>query len=244
MVARVFILLPPSEAKTPPQSGAPLDLNRLHHPGLTHARTRVLEALINASAGGPDAIGAPPTLTEQVAANTRLWEAPTAPAAQVYTGVLYAAADLGELTGTARERCARHVRIASAAFGFVGPYDPIPAYRLPPAATLPGVGSPLGFLAAPAGAALEEHGPGLVLDCRSTTYLRLWRPACAWVHVKAIEVRGGKPVVVSHFAKHHQGVLVRHLLTRGAPMPATAEEVLEAARELVGSPYTRVELLP
>lgn len=239
----MLILLPPSEGKTTPTSGSALDLDTLSFPELNPARTRVIEALIDASAGGTSALNAPAGAAAQVEANTRLWQAPTAPAAEVYTGVLYTAAGLAGLPRRAAIRAARAVRIASTVFGFLAPGDRIPAYRLPPGAKLPGIGAPLPYLAPLAGEVMESQHPALVLDCRSGPYVRLWRPTCPWVHVRAVEMRDGAPVVVSHFAKHHRGVLTHHLLTRTGELPGSVDGVLAAARELVGTQYARVELM-
>jgi cytoplasmic iron level regulating protein YaaA (DUF328/UPF0246 family) len=54
--------------------------------------------------------------------------APTAPAAEVYTGVLYQRLQLPGLPAKAR----RQVLIASMLWGVVRPDDRIPHYRLPP----------------------------------------------------------------------------------------------------------------
>src|SRR5699024_12853408 len=89
---------------------------------------------------------------------------------------------------------------------------------------------------------MDAQAPRLVLDCRSGPYVRLWRPTCPWVHVKAIEIRGGESVVVSHFAKQHRGVLTRHLLTRNGELPATVYEVARAAREFVSVDYAEGSL--
>lgn len=243
----MLILLPPSEGKTAPSSGAPLDLSALTYPRLAPVRHDVLDALIRASAGGPAAIAAPPSTAAEVAANMQLWQAPTAPAGQVYTGVLFASAGLADLSGIAGERAAAHVRIASTVFGFVRPGDRIPAYRLPPAARLPGIGAPLAHLAGPVAQALEAElnsSRSVVLDARSGPYLRLWRPNTNWVTVRVVEIRSGRPVVVSHWAKHHRGVLTRHLLTRTEALPQTPQGVRQAAAQLVGQEYTDVSLTP
>jgi hypothetical protein len=47
----VLVLLPPSEAKTAPASGAPVDLGDLSFPQLTQRRERLLNALIRVSSG-------------------------------------------------------------------------------------------------------------------------------------------------------------------------------------------------
>ncbi|MGH3347365.1 MAG: hypothetical protein ACRDO4_10305, partial [Nocardioides sp.] len=50
----MLILLPPSEGKTAPTRGKPLDLDGLGHPNLTATRRTMVEALASASAR-PDA---------------------------------------------------------------------------------------------------------------------------------------------------------------------------------------------
>ena len=92
----MLVLLPPSEGKTPAPDGAPpVDLDALTSPALTAHRVTVLDALAAASAR-PDAhevLGTTPGLAEEVRRNTVLRSAPAGPAADVYTGVLYGAAD-------------------------------------------------------------------------------------------------------------------------------------------------------
>lgn len=237
----MLILLPPSEGKTAPSTGRPLDLERLIYPVLASQRRAVIEALISASHLGPQAISAPPTTGEEVLANTTLWEAPTAPAARVYTGVLFEAAGLAKLAKEADQRAQEHVRIASTVFGFLSPADEIPAYRLPPAAKLPEVGAPLAFLAPAVDEVMELAE--LIVDCRSGPYLRLWRPrGVPWVMVKVVEIRGGKRVVVSHHAKHTRGVLTHYLLTRAGAMPRTVDELQAAAEELIGDHLHAVDV--
>ncbi|WP_123813840.1 YaaA family protein [Myceligenerans xiligouense] len=239
----MLLLLPPSEGKTPPADGAaPLDLATLTHPGLTPQRQVVLDALAAVSVrdDAAEVLGVSPNLAEEVARNAHLKDAPAGPAATVYTGVLYAAAGLGTLSGDVAERAARAVRIFSGLWGAVAPSDRIPAYRLPMGVSLPDVG-PLARAWKPALAA--ELGPraagDVVVDCRSATYVAAWKPATTgpgaaeWVTVRVVREVDGKRSVVSHNAKHTRGVLAGHLLRR-ADEPTTAAEVLAAARELEG----------
>lgn len=101
----MLILLPPSEGKTAPGRGKPVDLTKLAFPELTRAR----EALL-----------------------TPEWKrAPAAPAEKVYTGVLYQALDMATLAPAARAYLRRSVLIFSALWGVVGLGDRIPAYKLP-----------------------------------------------------------------------------------------------------------------
>src|SRR5690349_8278982 len=141
----MLVLLPPSEGKTAPRRGQALDLDRLTFTGLTDTRQAVLEAVVAASAR-PDALdllGVPPTLDDEVTRNRGLASAHTAPAAAVYTGVLYAALDLATLDTGARRRANRWLVVTSALFGAVRPTDRVPAYRLSMKVNLP----PLGPLA-------------------------------------------------------------------------------------------------
>ncbi len=145
----VLILLPPSEGKTPPARGRPLDLGTLSHPGLGPTRERVLAALVELCGGPPGpalaALGLSPGQAGELGLNAGLMRARTAPAARVYTGVLYERLRLPELPKRARDR----VLIASALWGMVRPDDRIPAYRLGIGARLPGLG-PLAALWRPA----------------------------------------------------------------------------------------------
>ena len=243
----MLVLLPPSEGKTAPGDGAPVDLATMAHPDLTAQRTTVLDALAEVSAH-PDAarvLGTGPSLAAEVDRNTRLRTEPAAASSSVYTGVLHAAAGLGALPDdAARVRASRSVRVVSGLWGLVGPDDRIPAYRLSMGVDLPGVG-PLAPLWRPLLAAeLDPRvGDRLVVDCRSAAYAGAWRPpaSAAWVTVRVLRELDGRRTVVSHHAKHTRGVLARHLLVRDAE-PTSPEDLLDAARELVGGPLVDADL--
>lgn len=240
----MLICLPPSEGKTPaPDGGAPVDLNTLTEPSLTPQREAVLDALAAVGAR-PDAteilkVGA--TLADEVARNAALRTAPAAPATDVYTGVLYAAAGLGELTGQAARRARTDVRIFSGLWGVVAPDDRISAYRLSMGVDLPGIGKLASAWRPHLSAALAERAAGdVVVDCRSAAYLAAWKPAARgahaadWVTVRVVRETDGRRTVVSHNAKHTRGVLTGHLLRRAGEPPSSAEELLGATRELDG----------
>lgn len=245
----MLLLLPPSEGKTPAPDGAPpVSLETLTSPALTAHREVVLDALVRASER-PDALdvlGVSPGLAAEVARNTVLRTAPAAPAAQVYTGVLYAAAGLTSLDGAAAARAADSVRIVSALWGALSPADPVPAYRLSMGTSLPDVG-PLAAAWRPHLARVldERAASDVVVDCRSATYVAAWRPprGSAWVAVKVLREVAGRRSVVSHHAKHTRGVLAHHLLTRPEDV-TTPDDLLKAAYELVGSELVDANLLP
>ncbi|QGQ19077.1 peroxide stress protein YaaA [Cellulomonas sp. JZ18] len=243
----MLVMLPPSEGKTPAATGAPVDLDALAHPDLTPLRAQVLDALVEVSAraDAPATLGVSPGLAAEVARNTTLREAPAAPAARVYTGVLYAAAGLADLTPAARTRAAAHVRIVSGLWGVVTPTDRIPAYRLSMGTDLPGVGPLAAAWRGPLGDTLVAEAAGaLVVDCRSATYLAAWTPPADadWVTVRVLREVDGRRSVVSHHAKHTRGVLTRHLLTRRGRAPRDADELAHAASALVGDALLAVEL--
>jgi cytoplasmic iron level regulating protein YaaA (DUF328/UPF0246 family) len=203
----VLILLPPSEGKSAPRRGKPLDLATLSAPGLTPPRERVLDALVTLCAGDPAVAAAvlevPKTQLELVSLNASLRASPTARADSVYAGVLYdalglaslrasptARADsvyagvlydalgLASLSAAARRRATARVRVTSSLFGLVAPADRIPAYRLSGDAALPGLGTVAGVWRDALGPEISELvGDGLLVDLRSSTYAAFWRPS-------------------------------------------------------------------
>jgi cytoplasmic iron level regulating protein YaaA (DUF328/UPF0246 family) len=239
-----MLLLPPSEGKTPaPDGAAPLDLGALVHPELTERREQVLANLARVSAG-PDAttaLGVSDGLADEVARNTALHDAPSGRAAEVYTGVLYAAAGLATLPDGAAQRAQASVLTFSGLWGVVAPGDRIPAYRLSMGVGLPDVGRLATFWKPALAEVLDARAAGdVVVDCRSATYVAAWKPrttgdeAAEWVEVRVLRETDGKRTVVSHNAKHTRGVLAGHLLRREHEA-RTSEDVLKAAQELVGS---------
>lgn len=227
------MLLPPSESKTGRSRGTPLDLGRLSFPTLTAHRQQVLDALAAASTADDahEVLGVSPNLVDEVARNTALMSTPAPPAAQVYTGVLYDALDLGDLTPGQRRRANRWLVVVSALFGAVRPTDRIPPYRLSMAVNLPGVGPLAGHWRPVLDDELTAAaGTGLVVDCRSSTYVAAWTPsgdvARRWVQIR---VPGA-----THMAKHTRGLVTRHLLgvDREPRTPAALARALEPAFEV------------
>jgi uncharacterized protein len=220
----VLVLLPPSEGKTAPASGPPVDLADLSFPQLSKRRERLLNTLIRVSSGREAtalrALGLSKTQAGELALNRRLGTAPAAPAAEVYTGVLYERLRLPELSPEAR----RNVLIASALWGVVAPDDRIPAYRLSISARLPRIAG----LATYWRPALEKALPddGLVVDLRSGGYAAAWTPKRAAL----VTVRGFTPEgkVISHFVKAIRGDVARALLQAPQP-PETTEQVAAIA---------------
>ncbi|MEH0825561.1 MULTISPECIES: peroxide stress protein YaaA [unclassified Micromonospora] len=240
----MLILLPPSEGKADAGTGRRLDLTRLSLPELTPARQEVLASLITLSSGDEAAalaaLGLSAGQRGELARNARLDRAATAPAGQVYTGVLYEALDLASLPAPAQRAARRTVLISSGLWGAVRLTDRIPPYRCPIGAKLPGVGALSAYwrqALAPAMAAAAGDGP--VLDLRSGAYAATWTPrgelAGRTVTVRVLHERetpaGPTRSVVSHFNKATKGRLVRDLLLAGA-RPRTATGLVTALRDL------------
>lgn len=210
----MLVLLPPSETKRAGGSGAPLDLSALAFGTLTPQREGVVDALVGLS-GDPDAavralkLGA--TQHGEVAVNAALREAPTLPAIDRYTGVLYDALDAATAPAAGRRWLARHVAIHSAPFGLVRALDPIPAYRLGAVVSLPGLPPLKRVWADAVTAALAEAAPSFVLDLRSEAYAALG-PVPASVPSRFVRVvsegADGTVRALNHFNKHAKGALV------------------------------------
>jgi len=234
------VLLPPSEGKTEPRRGKPLDLAGLTLPSLAPARERVLDALVGLCAGdaalAAQVLDVPKSQLDLVGLNARLRTSPTARADQVYSGVLYDALSPATLSPAARRRATSRLLVTSSLFGVVGPADRIPAYRLSGDAVLPGLGGVAAHWRAALGAALEEAaGDGLVVDLRSSMYAAFWRPPAAIARrvatVRVLHEVAGKRQVVSHFNKATKGRIVRELL-ESAANPRSPVRLSEALRDL------------
>lgn len=240
----MLILLPPSEGKSSPRRGKPLDLGRLSFPALTDPRAEVLDAIVTlcttGAAGDVDkaaqVLGLGRTQADEVLRNADLRTAPTARADEVYSGVLYEALDLASLDATARRRATGRVAIASALFGLVRPGDRIPAYRLSGTVSLPGIGPASTFWSSRLDSSVHEAaGRGLVVDLRSSTYASFWRPDADTVRrvvtARVLHEVDGRRKVVSHFNKATKGRLVRSLLQDGGN-PTTPARFAEQLRDL------------
>ena len=107
-------------------------------------------------------LGVSPGQAAEVAVDAELRGAPAAPAAEVYTGVLYERLGLPALPARAQRR----VLIASALWGVVRPEDRIPYYRLSAKAKLPKVGALAAFWRPALARGAAGRGPGRRPDRR------------------------------------------------------------------------------
>lgn len=237
----MLILLPPSEGKTAPTAGAPVDLEALAYAAeLREQREGLLDTLAGltklSAKKAIEQLAISPGQVGEIEVDAALREAPAGPAAEIYTGVLYDRLGLPQLSAPARSK----VLIASALWGVVRPDDRIPYYRLSAKARLNGIGPIAAWWRQALAATLPDEEGSLVVDMRSGAYAAAWKPRRATLlAVRAFSDEGGKRKPVSHMAKAVRGEVARALLkARKAPRdPEGAAAIAEAAG-------FRVELSP
>ena len=229
----MIVLLPPSETKRDGGDGPPLQLDALSSPELGPVRAALVDELIELAADRPAsrrALGISASQDGEIDRNAALLSAPTMPAIERYTGVLYDALDVGSLTAAAASRARARLAVGSALFGLLRAGDAVPAYRLSAGSKLP-VGTTLAARWRPhlepllARLADDE----LVVDLRSGSYAALGRlPGAVSVDV-VTEHDDGRRTVVSHFNKAHKGRLAR-VLAASRSEPGGAAAVAALAR--------------
>jgi cytoplasmic iron level regulating protein YaaA (DUF328/UPF0246 family) len=228
------ILLPPSEAKTSGGRSRRLGArSAIPRPGeggtaadrLERARAQVIEALLAQLELGParsaKALLLPPAVIDDaIAANAAVLTSATTAALRRYSGVVYAGLAPDTFSEAQLRVARRSVLIFSGLFGVVAGSEPIPNYRVPAKATLPGIGVVSTFwrpiLDEVMPAMLGRH---LIVDLRSGDYQAMWRPARPMsgqvVSVRVLSRRPGlAPAVISYPSKYGKGVLARALIER------------------------------
>jgi hypothetical protein len=243
----VRLLLPPSETKRIGTAASPLQPASLVAPELAVDRERVVDALVSYCAQ-PTAevradIGTSIRQDAELLRNTGLREAPTAPAHDIYDGVLFDAIDLSTCSPLVLRRVVERVLVQSALFGVVGFGDAIPAYRCSAGSRLPRIGRIDAFWRARLDAAmrslLADH---LVLDLRSGAYASMWTPdvdvAERTTTLRIMQMRGGRRTAVSHMNKATKGRLVRTLCEQ-----ALEPTSIHAVAQVIAAAGYEVELL-
>jgi uncharacterized protein len=226
---KVLLLLPPSEGKAmggiakskwSPQSGT-------FGKHLSPQRRDIIAALAQAKGGNHTLLGVSGShLQRAQMANTHLVGAPTLPAWQRYTGVVWDHLDMASLTAVHMTRALSSIVVISGAHGLVTAGDPIPDYRLKMGARLGSLGTLSKWWQEPLTAALSTYAPrGLILDLLPNEH----RAAINWsalphaIRVDLVSKKGGR--VGGHNAKAAKGQLARHLLMAGST-PAKAREAI------------------
>jgi cytoplasmic iron level regulating protein YaaA (DUF328/UPF0246 family) len=214
---------------------------------LAAARGELLDALDALLAGPVDASATalhlpPAAVADALAANRAVRGGPTTPALRRYAGVVYAGLDVAALDAAAQRLAARNTLIFSGLWGVVRGDEPVPAYRVPANAALPGIGRVCTYWRP----VLDEHlpklvGRGAVIDLRSGDYVAMWRPRgeiaerTITVRILSPRPKGGHGVV-SYNSKFAKGRLAAALFTRAAAGdPAeSAQDVVDAWTDTTG----------
>ena len=211
----MLILLPPSETKRPGGGGLSLESHwNLSFPELDRIREQLSHALRELAAdpvATAKALKLGRTQLDEVAVNAALRDAPTMPAIERFTGVLYDAIDIETIDKRGREFLNARVLIQSALFGLIRATDDIPAYRLSFDSRLPGL-PPLKNVWAQTSESILANHPGLILDLRSEGYAAL-TPLPQRDNAYFVRAVGRTPDgtlrQLNHFNKKGKGVFVR-----------------------------------
>ena len=218
------ILLPPSEGKaeggrTPRwKAGSGTFGSALRRP-----RSEVVAALQAAKGGDAKLLGVSGKhLARAQESNRELDGAPTLPACERYTGVVWGHLSPDTLSAKARTRAVDSVVVVSGLLGLVGFDDPVPDYRVKMGASLKPMGKLSTWWRDPLSTVLNEWADGrVVIDLLPNEHRAAWTPGDSMrehVVVSFVE-KSGK--VAGHDAKAAKGLLARHLLeSSGDPMAA------------------------
>ena len=218
-----LILLPPSEGKSSGGDGAPLDLDALSFESLNPTRERVAKALISVSdrpRSSRALLGVKgPALEKARTENAELKSAPTLPAIERYTGVMYDAIEHRTLDAGAREVFGQSVIIMSGLFGMVRPFDMIPAYKLKMGGKLVrGKSCAVVWKKLLTKSLADSVQGGVVWDLLPNEHSAAWDPLAVSYEkrftVKFVERNtNGQIRTVNHWSKLLKGALIRHLVS-------------------------------
>ena len=210
-----FVLLPPSEGK------AVAGNSRLKYaadsgafgPSLGAFRSELAQSLTRAKGGDAKLLGVKGELLSRAQeANQSLLGAPTLPAWQRYTGVVWDHLDLASFAAPVRTSATKRIIIPSGFAGLVRADDPLPDYRLKMGARL----APFGLVSTWWRDDLTE---ALLKHTKKTPLIDLlpqehraaidWSIVSTLVRVDLVSRTGG--IVGGHNAKAAKGLLARHL---------------------------------
>lgn len=236
-----ILLLPPSEGKAPggksqKDTGWSEDAGAFR--GLAERRRDVAEALSAVRGGNEKLLGVKGDhLARALSANASLRGAPTLPAWQRYTGVVWDHLDPASLAAAERRR----IVVVSGLLGLVRADDPTPDYRLKMGANL----APLGKLSTWWRDDLSEalnkfasgrtaKAPRVIIDLLPKEHRAAWTPddRVSGVSIEFVDP-SGKPG--GHFAKAAKGTLAAAILRDGL---AAVDRWSDSRFELSVTPIT------
>ncbi|MBI1292314.1 peroxide stress protein YaaA [bacterium] len=232
------LLIPPSEGKAaPPASGPTLEKARSRSksnafPTLDPLRDMVLEGLsaVIQRSNRLDLFFelTNDTLADAIRLNSGILTSPTAPARDVYSGVMYDAVAFKTLKAPEKKLFDQKTLIISGLYGLLRPTDLIAPYKLKISSDLGGVvGKLTQFWRRPVSELLRREVRGKVVwDFLPEAHRRVWDSTgetAARHQVRFVKrvVRSGvaEYKTISHHSKSLKGALIRHLLARNAADP-------------------------
>lgn len=224
-----MLLLPPSEGKTAGGDGPPWTRAGMSIPALNRERRRVRDAVRAHLAHGDDAAAAllgarGATLERALADWRRLDRAPTMPACERYSGVVWAALAPDTLPPTAREALDRRTLVVSGLWGVLRAADPIPAYRLKMSARPGGLGTLSGHWRPAVTRTVRRLADGgWVVDMLPAEHRAALDPAgLGSVPLLRVDILADGPGgrrAIGHAGKHLKGLLARAVLEADARTP-------------------------
>ena len=112
----MLILLPPSETKAHGGNGAPLNWDELSFPALNPVRQDIAVDLAQLDVDKAlEVLGISEKLRPEAESNTELFDSPTMPAIERFTGVLYDALDAATLPPAAEVKAMADCTVAGSA---------------------------------------------------------------------------------------------------------------------------------
>ena len=215
--SRLYILLPPSEGKA--LSGTPntkwKESDGTFGQSLAEQRTKIVEVLTAAGGGSPKLLGVSGNhLARAQRANISLCGAPTLPACERYTGVVWDQLNISSLPSVARTLAQTNILIVSGLLGLVTASDPIPDYRLKNGASLAPLGKLSNWWRKDISRVLNKHCAGCtVIDLLPQEHFAAFEPdeamLGAYLRVGLVTNEGATG---GHDAKAAKGRLARHLI--------------------------------
>lgn len=211
-----FLLLPPSEGKAAggDKKQKYTSESGVFGPTLGDFRKQVAARLRSVKGGDGKLLGIKGELLARAQdANCSLLGAPSLPAWQRYTGVVWDHLDLNSLPTATRTSATKHIIVPSGFAGLVRADDPLPDYRLKMGARV----APFGLMSnwwrddlTDALLAHTKKSPVVDLLPQEHRAAIDWSRVATLVRVDLVSRSGG--IVGGHNAKAAKGLLARHLL--------------------------------
>lgn len=243
------ILLPPSEGKAPGGSGDPVDWAAGGFGQLAPMRMQVRDAVrrvVRRRADAQALLGVTgPHLDRALEEWRDIDQAPTLPAADRYSGVVWGALDLASLPAAARRRGMQRIVVPSGLWGLVGAADAIPAYRLKMGARVGALGRLSAWWQPAVSQALASRARrGAVMDLLPNEHaaaidVAALRPESV-VRVEIVDDGPAGRRAVGHAGKSLKGLLARAVLVEDARTAADVADLRVDGLERVAVDAGRV----